>query len=182
MERDAVAPEAQGAALKLTYTDPNGHNGFPGTVGHRHVHAHAGNALRIDYRATTDKPTVINLTNHTYFNLAGEGSGTVNDQVLQINANSYTPVDATLIPTGQIAPVAGTPFDFRRRSRSAQDINSAATPARARARVRPQLGAQPQRAGPLARGARRDPDSGTGAHDLHDRTGSAVLHGQLPGR
>jgi Aldose 1-epimerase len=71
------------------------------------------------YTLTTDKPTVVKLTNHTYFNLAGEGSGDVYDQVLQLDADSYTPVNANLIPTREIAPVAGTPLDFTTRRRSA---------------------------------------------------------------
>jgi aldose 1-epimerase len=101
-------------ALKLTYTDPDDYNGFPGVVRTEVTFKLTrDNALRIDYRATTDEPTVINLTNHTYFNLAGEGSGTVYDHELTLNASHFTPTDETAIPTGEIAPVDGTPFDFR---------------------------------------------------------------------
>jgi aldose 1-epimerase len=120
---------ADSVSLKLTYTDPDGYNGFPGQV--RNVVTYTltqGNALRIDYSATTTKPTVINLTNHTYFNLAGEGSGAVFDQLLKINADKYTPTNANLIPTGQLAPVAGTPFDFRTIKPIGRDIRSADMP------------------------------------------------------
>jgi aldose 1-epimerase len=110
--------------LQLTYTDPAGTNGFPGTVAATVVYTLTkDDALRIDYTATTDAPTVINLTNHTYFNLAGEGTGNVFGQNLMINADNYTPVNANLIPTGQIVPVAGTPFDFRTPKPIGQDIN-----------------------------------------------------------
>ena len=120
---------ARSVALKLTYTDPAGKNGFPGTVANTVTYTLTqDNALRIEYRATTDEPTVINLTNHTYFNLAGEGSGDVSHQLLKINGNRYTPTDATLIPTGQISPVAGTPFDFRSLKPIGRDIRNATSP------------------------------------------------------
>jgi aldose 1-epimerase len=115
---------AQGPSLTLTYTDPAGTNGFPGTVNVTVVYTlQHDDALRIDYKATTDAPTVINLTNHTYFNLHGEGTGGVQNQVMWINADGYTPINANLIPTGQIAPVAGTPFDFTTPKPIGQDIN-----------------------------------------------------------
>ncbi|MCL6549390.1 MAG: galactose mutarotase [Acidothermus cellulolyticus] len=101
-------------ALRLSYTDPDGKNGFPGTVHNTVTYTLTdANALVITYEATTTAPTVVNFTNHTYFNLAGEGSGSVFDQYLQINADSYLPTDNVLIPTGAFVPVAGTPFDFR---------------------------------------------------------------------
>jgi aldose 1-epimerase len=116
-------------SLKLTYTDPDGYNGFPGAVSNVVTYTLTqDNALRIDYSATTTKSTVINLTNHTYFNLAGEGSGDVYGQLMKINADSFTPTDANLIPTGQIAPVAGTPFDFRSLKPIGQDIHNAGMP------------------------------------------------------
>jgi len=116
-------------ALQLTYTDPDCYNGFPGTVSNTVTYSlNNDNALGINYHSTTDKPTVINLTNHTYFNLAGEGSGTVEDQYLQISADTFTPVDANLIPTGVFASVAGTPFDFRKPKPIGRDIRDATAP------------------------------------------------------
>jgi aldose 1-epimerase len=114
---------AHSVGLELTYTDPDCKNGFPGTVQNTVTYTLTdSNQLQIRYAATTDKPTVVNFTNHTYFNLAGEGSGDVLHQKLRINADSYTPVDSNLIPTGVLAPVAGTPFDFRHMKPIGKDI------------------------------------------------------------
>ena len=102
------------ANVLLTYSSPDGDQGYPGKLDTTVAYNwNNNNELQIVYSATTDKPTVVNLTNHTYFNLAGHGSKTILDHTLQINATKYNPVDATSIPTG-IAPVEGTPFDFRK--------------------------------------------------------------------
>jgi len=105
--------EASAGLLALAYTSPDGEMGFPGDLETRVEYRLDGPELRIDYHATTSAPTVVNLTNHTCWNLAGEGSGSVDDHVLRVAASSYTPVDSQLIPTGEIAAVDGTPFDFR---------------------------------------------------------------------
>jgi aldose 1-epimerase len=127
----AATPEhgADFVALKLTYTDPDGYNGFPGTVQATVTYTLSHkDELKIQYGATTSKPTVINLTNHTYFNLAGEGSGDVYGQRLQINADRFTPVNDALIPMGQFASVAGTPFDFRQMTPIGRNIHRADMP------------------------------------------------------
>jgi aldose 1-epimerase len=102
-------------SLVLTHTDPDGFMGFPGTV---HVTVTYtlthDNRLRIDYRATTDKKTVINLINHSYFNMAGEASGPIDHQMLKLFAHRFTPIDNKSIPTGEIRDVAGSDFDFTR--------------------------------------------------------------------
>jgi aldose 1-epimerase len=119
---------ADGVALKLTYTDPSGKNGFPGAVTTEVTYTLThDNALEIAYRATTNAPTVINYTNHTYFNLAGEGSGTVYDQKLAINSNTFQPTNSVQIPTG-FASVSGTPFDFRAMKPIGQNIGDASAP------------------------------------------------------
>jgi aldose 1-epimerase len=102
------------AGLELELVSPDGDQGFPGTLTATVTYTlDADSRLTVHYEATTDAPTVVNLTQHTYWNLAGEGSGTIYDHELQIDASGYTPVDETLIPTGEIASVEDTPFDFR---------------------------------------------------------------------
>src|ERR1041384_1661440 len=102
-----------GPAVVLTYLSKDGEEGYPGNLQVRVVYTLTNNnELRIDYSATTDKDTVINLTHHSYFNLAGEGNGDILNHLLMINANRFVPTDAGSIPTGELRSVAGTPFDF----------------------------------------------------------------------
>lgn len=103
-----------GVALRLRFTSPDTDQGYPGELRATVTYTVTAGGVRIDYEATTTKATIVNLTNHTYWNLGGEGTGTIDDQQLAINASRYTPVDTTLIPTGAIDAVAGTPMDFRR--------------------------------------------------------------------
>ncbi|HEX3053911.1 MAG TPA: aldose epimerase family protein [Aggregatilineaceae bacterium] len=101
-------------SLELTHLSPDMDEGFPGKLNVKVTYALTDqNELVIDYTATTDKPTIVNLTNHSYFNLLGEGMGAIYDHILMLNADHYTPTNSNLIPTGELAPVEGTPFDFR---------------------------------------------------------------------
>lgn len=105
----------QGPGLRLTYVSPAGEEGYPGQLtAHAVYQLRDDDSLSIRYDATTTAPTPVNLANHAYFNLTGDPARDILDHRLTIDASSFTPVDATLIPTGELRPVAGTPFDFRR--------------------------------------------------------------------
>ncbi len=110
--------------LELRYLSPDGDQGFPGNLEARVTYTLADAELRVDYQAAADRPTVVNLTNHSYWNLRGEGEGSVEDHILRLAASHYTPVDAGLIPTGEIAPVDGTPLDFRQAKPIADGLRS----------------------------------------------------------
>jgi aldose 1-epimerase len=119
------AKQTDSATLELSYLAKDMEGGFPGNLNVKVTYQITDdNAMKVSYLATTDKSTVVNLTNHAFFNLNGEGSGTILDHVVQINADNYTPVDSTLIPTGKIEAVAGTPFDFTKATTIGARINT----------------------------------------------------------
>ena len=116
---------ADEAGAELTYVSADGENGYPGELHVTMTYTLTdANVLRLDYAATTTKPTVINLTNHTYFNIGGFDAGSVNDQAMQVFASRWTPTDEHQVPLGQIVPVAGTPFDFRQPTRIGDRVYS----------------------------------------------------------
>lgn len=125
---DAIAVDTpEGPSVQLSYVSKDGEEGFPGTVKaqNRYTFTNA-NELKVEMRAETDRPTIINMAHHSYFNLAGQGSGTVLEQVLKINAHSFTPNDPALHTVGgQVAPVAGTPFDFNEPKPIGRDLQAA---------------------------------------------------------
>ena len=112
--RSEILDTHQTPSIKLTYLSADGEEGYPGNLTATVIYSLTNyNELKIDYIAATDKPTIVNLTNHSYFNLAGVGSGDILGHLVRINADFFTPIDAELIPTGEMRPVEGTPVDFR---------------------------------------------------------------------
>ena len=123
---DARGADAlDGPALQLSRTSPDGEEGYPGNLAVQVTYTLTDDdVLRVEMHATTDAPTVVNLAQHAYYNLAGHGSGTVEGHVVRFHADRYVPVDATQIPTGSLAPVEGTPFDFRQAKPIGADLRS----------------------------------------------------------
>ena len=168
--------------MAFSYDSPDGEEGYPGSLAAQgDLQPHRPNELKMDYSATTDKPTVVNLTNHAYWNLAGRGAATFWATNSTLNADRYLPADDALMPTGEMKAVAGTPMDFTQPktvgSRIAQvkgGYDHCYVLNKAKAKVRSE---QCRRWRPASSSRQRPRDGG-----LHDRAGRPALHGQLPGR
>ncbi len=120
---DAIQPD--GSTLELHLQSPDGEAGFPGNLNVKVVYTLSNdNSLKIEYTATTDKPTVVNLTNHSYFNLSGNPANDILDETVLFNADGFTPIDSTFMTSGEIRSVEGTPFDFRRGKTVGRDIDA----------------------------------------------------------
>ncbi|MEU5768060.1 aldose epimerase family protein [Streptomyces asoensis] len=181
--------EGPDTGLRLYRTSPDGEMGYPGTLEVQVTYTLTRHgAWRIDYEATTDRPTVVNLTSHVYWNLAGEGTGPVDDHELTIAAARYTPVGPDLIPTGELAPVAGTPFDFRRRTRIGHGLRAGhVQQTRAQGYDHNWVLDKGVTAGPEPVATLRDPDSGRTLEIATDQPGlqfysGNFLDGTLTGR
>ena len=178
---EILPPMAGQSSVAFTYTSADGEEGYPGKLNVEVTYTlNDKNELIVDYLARTDKATHVNLTQHSYFNLAGAGD--ILGHELTIDADRYTPVDATLIPTGELAPVEGTPFDFRKSDRDRRAHRSAESAVEERRRLRSQLGAEWHRRGPAPRRARRRAEDRPDPRGRDHRTGHAVLHGQFSRR
>ena len=117
------AREESEGSLELTYVSANGEEGYPGKLDAKVTYKLTDeNELRLDYEATTDETTVLNLTNHSYFDLSGQAAGKILDHIVQIKADRFTPVNEHLIPTGELKPVQGTPFDFTQPKKAGERI------------------------------------------------------------
>ena len=178
---------ASAAGVSFTYTSKDGEEGYPGTVqATADYRLTSDNEVRMEFTATTDAPTPINLCNHTYWNLSGDLRASIHDHVLQLNMPLYTPVDASSIPTGEIAPVAGTHFDFTTPTRIGERImgvDGGGGVCRLRPQLRAHSGATPRGLHPGALPHCPRPRAHLWAH--HDRGDQrprgAVLHRELAG-
>ena len=180
--RATLASTAETVGIRLAYTSPAGEMGFPGTLEVTATYSlDEDNRLTLSFEAVTDATTVLNLTNHIYWNLAGEGSGSIYDHLLQIEADGYNPVTPHEVPTGTIAPVAGTPFDFTRpvaigeRIRTADDQLLIGHGYDHNYALR-----QPEPHALRTSGARDGGVVGPGARGAHDPARAAALHWQRP--
>ena len=172
-----------GVGVAFSLTSADGDQGYPGElrVTARYLLTD-DDRIVVDYRAVTSKPTVVNLTQHSYFNLAGAKRDDVLGNVLTMDADRYVPVDSTLIPTGELASVDGTPFDFRKPTRYRRAHRRERPAAARRPRLRPQLRRSAQRARLGARGATVRADHGSHARRVDHGARGAGLHQQLPRR